>query len=152
MNRKGSQTRIRQRSTMLIWISSAMPVDVSYDPIKVGCGRSTSEVTAVIQRSVAEIMKLAICRVQKALPKDCLLILAAGNLVLFEVPEGRLEEVSALICKTMEKRPPGFSVKLSVEIRSGKTWANCDPNRIIIKERRRAPGPRLPRIKYRLVD
>jgi DNA polymerase I-like protein with 3'-5' exonuclease and polymerase domains len=103
---------------------------------------------------MAEIMKLAICRVLKALPKDCRLILAAGNLVLFEVPEGQLKEVSALICKTMEQRPPSFSVKLSVEIRSGKTWAECNPNPYLVpdRRRRRSPGPRTPRIAYRIVD
>jgi DNA polymerase I-like protein with 3'-5' exonuclease and polymerase domains len=61
-------------------------------------------------------MKLAICRCKKALPEDCRLLLAAGNHVLFEVPEGRLEEVSALISSTIEKRPPNLSVMLNVEI------------------------------------
>ena len=113
------------------------------------CGRSAS---AVIPISMAEIMTLASCRVLKVLPEDCRLILAGGNSILLEVPEDRISKLVALVRTTIEQRPPGLTMRLNVEVRSGKTWSDCDPNRIVIKGHRRAPRPKLPRILCRYSD
>ena len=81
-------------------------------------------VNTVIQGSAADIMKLAMLRIDKALQThspDTKLLLQIHDELVFEVPEGELEKVHSLVKEAMEG-----AVKLSLPLRAsletGKSW------------------------------
>ncbi len=45
--------------------------------------------------------------------------------LLCEVPPALVEETSQIIVAAMEAVPTGFTVPLKVEIKTGRTWAEC---------------------------
>ena len=81
-------------------------------------------VNTVIQGSAADIMKLAMLRIDKALKEHApstKLLLQIHDELVFEVPEGEVEKVRALVKEAMEG-----AVKLSLPLRTsieiGKSW------------------------------
>ena len=42
-----------------------------------------------------------------------------------EVPEGLVEETRQIVVEAMESTPAGFNVPLKVEVKTGRTWADC---------------------------
>jgi DNA polymerase-1 len=82
-------------------------------------------VNTVIQGTAADINKLAIARLHRALPSDCPMLLTVHDSVLLEVPSRRAEEIAAMVRDVMEIQPPGFSVPIKAEVRSGRTWREC---------------------------
>ena len=79
----------------------------------------------IIQGTAADLMKLALIRLHDALPDDVQMLLPVHDSVLLEVPEGLVEETRRIVSTAMESRPHGFSVPLKVEVKTGRTWAEC---------------------------
>ena len=44
---------------------------------------------------------------------------------LLEVPSTIIEETRQIVVEAMEAAPAGFSVPLKVEVKAGRTWADC---------------------------
>jgi DNA polymerase-1 len=82
-------------------------------------------VNTKIQGTAADINKLALIRLHRALPPDCRLLLTVHDSVLVEAPEPRAAEVAAHLQKVMEEPPPGFDVPIKVKARWGATWKEC---------------------------
>ena len=81
-------------------------------------------VNTVIQGSAADIMKLAMLRIDKALgvsSPDTKLLLQIHDELVFEVPEGELEKVHALVKEAMEGAVE-LSLPLRASIETGKSW------------------------------
>ena len=79
---------------------------------------------STIQGSAADIIKLAMLRVDKMLREKKLssrLILQVHDEVILEVPEGELEEVKALVLEAMSGAYE-FPVRLDSSMSVGKTW------------------------------
>jgi DNA polymerase I len=82
-------------------------------------------VSSVIQGTEADIFKMALARLSSELPRDCRLLLPIHDAVLVEVPRKRIEEAAKIVRSVMESPPPGFSVRLAVDVRCGASWGTC---------------------------
>lgn len=83
-------------------------------------------VNTVIQGSAADIMKLAMLRIDKALranSPDTKMLLQIHDELVFEVPEGELEKVRSLVKEAMEGAVK-LSLPLRASIETGKSWGD----------------------------
>jgi hypothetical protein len=53
------------------------------------------------------------------------MLLPVHDSVLLELPEGLVEETRRIVVEAMESVPAGFAVPLRVEVKAGKSWAEC---------------------------
>lgn len=91
--------------------------------------RSAAERAAInmpIQGTEADLMKLAMIRVDEALRElpsgDCKQLLQIHDSILVECPEDMAERVAKLLTMVMEGVYPDLPVKLTVETTIGDTW------------------------------
>ena len=82
-------------------------------------------VNTVVQGSGADLMKLALVRLNDGLPDGVRMLLPVHDSVLLEVPEGLVEETQQIVAEVMETLPAGFSVPLRVGVKAGRIWADC---------------------------
>jgi DNA polymerase-1 len=93
--------------------------------------RSFAERTALntpLQGTAADIIKLAMLRVEKALQpygQGAQMLLQVHDELVFEVEEGALSQVSVLVRQEMEEAFP-LMVPLTVELKYGLNWAEMD--------------------------
>ena len=93
--------------------------------------RGFAERTAVntpLQGTAADLIKLAMIRIDRILAERSLaarMTLQVHDELVFEVPEGELEVVSALVKEQMERVHP-LSVPLLVEMGVGKNWRDLE--------------------------
>ncbi len=97
---------------------------------KNGGARATAERMAIntpVQGSAADIIKLAMLRVHRALSDSACrtrMLLQVHDELLFEVPEEEIEEVTALVREAMEGAYP-LRVPLKTEVHSGRDWSEA---------------------------
>jgi DNA polymerase-1 len=95
-----------------------------------GAARQFAERTAVntpIQGSAADLIKMAMLRVESRLRRDAIespMVLQVHDELVFEVPRERLEAVSRVVREEMEGVMT-LRVPLRVDVRSGATWAEA---------------------------
>jgi DNA polymerase-1 len=80
-----------------------------------------------IQGTAADIIKLAMLRVDNVLTQECLsarLVLQVHDELIVECPEAEAETVQALLTREMEGVAQ-LSVPLTAEAKVGKTWADA---------------------------
>lgn len=77
-----------------------------------------------IQGTEADLMKRAMIRIDKALPKNANLVLQIHDSVVVECDDSQVEEVSKTIKETMENVAPELPIKLAVEVTTGKKWGD----------------------------
>jgi DNA polymerase I-like protein with 3'-5' exonuclease and polymerase domains len=53
------------------------------------------------------------------------MLLPVHDSVLLEVPKGLVEETGQVVTTAMEAVSARFTVPMKVEIRTGRTWADC---------------------------
>jgi DNA polymerase-1 len=75
-----------------------------------------------IQGTEADLMKMAMIKVEQTLPKDCQQLLQIHDSILVECPVKKAKHVSDLLKDTMENIYPDLGVRLAVEIHIGKNW------------------------------
>ena len=75
-----------------------------------------------IQGTEADLMKRAMIRVDKLLPKGAELVLQVHDSLIVECEEGQAKEVQEILQETMENVTPELKIKLGVEVTVGKTW------------------------------
>jgi DNA polymerase-1 len=100
---------------------------------KIPAQRSGSEraaINAPLQGTAADIMKIAMAKMTEALTQAKLsarMLLQVHDELIFEVPDGELEETSALVKQVMEQAYHIMGVEISVpleaEAGSGESWA-----------------------------
>lgn len=81
-------------------------------------------INAPIQGTAADIMKIAMIQVSKALPEAGLkgqMLLQVHDEIVIECPKQELQETAKLVQKVMGEAYP-LSIPLSTEARSGATW------------------------------
>jgi len=80
-----------------------------------------------IQGTAADIIKLAMLRVDEALRREGLeakLVLQVHDELIVECPEQEADRVRALLACEMEGVAK-LAVQLTAEAKTGKTWAEC---------------------------
>lgn len=80
-----------------------------------------------IQGTAADLIKLAMLRVEKALAEAGLaakLILQVHDELIIEAPEAEAEEAAAILRREMEGAV-SLAVPLTVEVSTGRTWYDC---------------------------
>jgi DNA polymerase-1 len=53
------------------------------------------------------------------------MLLPVHDSILLEAPAARVEETRRIVAEAMEAVPAGFVVPLRVEVKTGRTWADC---------------------------
>ena len=89
-------------------------------------------VNTIIQGTAADINKMALSRLYKALPDDCHMLLTVHDSVLLEVPKQQVKKVVPLIRRVMEEQPPKFTVPIVVDIKAGQSWGACKRSKAIV--------------------
>jgi len=74
-----------------------------------------------LQGTAADIMKLAMIKVQDQLDDDCKLLLQIHDSILLECPKGKAEKLGKMVKETMESAYK-LPVKLKVDISHGQNW------------------------------
>jgi DNA polymerase-1 len=82
-------------------------------------------VNTIIQGTAADLLKLALVRLHDTLPDGVRMLLPVHDSVLLEMPVTLAEETRKIVRDAMETAPAGFAVPLNVEIKTGRTWAEC---------------------------
>ena len=83
-------------------------------------------VNMIIQGTAAELLKLALIRLDNELPGEVQMLLPVHDSVLLSVPKTLVNATRTIVCEVMQTPPAGFSVPLlRVEITTGQTWADC---------------------------
>ncbi len=92
-------------------------------------GAERAAINAPIQGTAADIIKRAMARMAPALEAEGLgrvrMLMQVHDELVFEVPEGAVEEASAVVRRVMERAAEpaiALSVPLGVEIGSGRNW------------------------------
>lgn len=76
-----------------------------------------------IQGTEADLMKMAMIRLDERLDPDCQMIIQVHDSILVECPADKAEATGRLMRETMESIWPDLGVKLLVEVKSGPSWA-----------------------------
>lgn len=84
-------------------------------------------INSKIQGTAADIMKIAMIRVHKALTEhDAKILLQVHDELLLEVREDQVEEISSIVKKEMEKEIEEFEIPLKVDLKAGKNWGEME--------------------------
>ena len=75
-----------------------------------------------IQGTEAVLMKRAMIKVDKALPKGAELIMQVHDSLIVEADEAIADEVAKILKSEMGKVAPELNIKLAVEVSIGKNW------------------------------
>ena len=75
-----------------------------------------------IQGTEADLMKRAMIRVNQMLPEGAKLVMQVHDSLIVECGEGLQEQVAEILKTEMEKVAPELSVKLAVDVTTGKNW------------------------------
>ncbi len=75
-----------------------------------------------IQGTEADLMKRAMIKVDKMLPKGAKMICQVHDSLIIECDEGMEEEIDELLRREMEEVAPELAVKLKVDVTCGKNW------------------------------
>jgi DNA polymerase-1 len=86
-------------------------------------------INAPIQSTAADIMKIAMIRVDEELRRRKLatrMLLQVHDELIFEVPHAEVAEVVGLVCEQMEGAYPDLRVPLKVDIEQGPNWEEME--------------------------
>ncbi|MDR3298240.1 MAG: DNA polymerase I [Candidatus Nomurabacteria bacterium] len=75
-----------------------------------------------IQGTEADLMKLAMIKLDQVLPADADLLLQVHDSLIVECDESQKEEVAKILRETMEQIAPVLPVKLAVDVQIGHDW------------------------------
>jgi len=82
-------------------------------------------VNTIVQGTAADLLKMALIRLHDRLPEEVRMLLPVHDSLLCEVPQALVEETREIVKNAMESTPTGFRVPLKVDIKTGRTWADC---------------------------
>ena len=75
-----------------------------------------------IQGTEADLMKRAMINVDKALPKNAVMVLQVHDSLIIECDKEDAESVAEILKREMESVAPELSIKLAVEVTIGQNW------------------------------
>jgi DNA polymerase I-like protein with 3'-5' exonuclease and polymerase domains len=96
----------------------------SRDPAAVATAQRQA-VNTIVQGTAADLMKLALIRLHQALPPEVRLLMTAHDSVLLELPERLVAQTRDIVLSAMQSPPPNFGVPVHVDVKTGRTRADC---------------------------
>jgi len=87
-------------------------------------------VNTIVQGTAADLLKMALIRLNDRLPDDVRMLLPVHDSVQLELPAELVEETRQIVRDAMETSPAGFTVPLKVEIKTGGTWVACKETKL----------------------
>ncbi|MCP9465416.1 MAG: DNA polymerase I [Nitrospira sp.] len=131
MDRNIAEAREKGYTTTILGRRRPIPELQSHDPIQRGLGERMA-VNSPIQGSAADLIKVAMINVHRALHRDLphvKMILQVHDELIFEVPDHHLDEAKQLVKREMEAvgQQLGLSVPLKVDLGVGKNWRAAHP-------------------------
>jgi DNA polymerase-1 len=114
--------------TTLLGRRRSIPELTARNPALRGAGERMA-INMPIQGTAADIMKIAMIRVADRLRADgspARMLLQVHDELLFEVPEGEVEQLAATVRETMEGAVP-LDVPLTVDVKVGPDWESMTP-------------------------
>ena len=88
--------------------------------VRMGAERAAQNMP--IQGTEADLMKLAMIRLDKELPKEAEMIMQVHDSIMVETTPEKAEEVKEIMKRVMEGVAPEFKVRLMVDVKEGKNW------------------------------
>jgi DNA polymerase-1 len=82
-------------------------------------------VNTIIQGTAADLIKMALVRLNLALAPEVRLLMTVHDSVLLEVPEQLIDQTRQQVIEVMQTLPPGFTVPIVADVGTGRTWAEC---------------------------
>jgi len=131
MDRNIAEGREKGYTTTILGRRRPIPELQSGDPAQRGFGERMA-VNSPIQGSAADLIKVAMINVHKALHADLphvKMILQVHDELIFEVPDHDLDEAKRLVKHEMEAvgKQLGLSVPLKVDLGVGRNWRTAHP-------------------------
>ena len=131
MDRNIAEGKEKGYTTTILGRRRPIPELQSGDPVQRGFGERMA-VNSPIQGSAADLIKVAMINVHKALHADLphvKMILQVHDELIFEVPDHDLDEAKRLVKHEMEAvgKQLGLSVPLKVDLGVGKNWRVAHP-------------------------
>jgi DNA polymerase-1 len=131
LDRTIEQARERGYTTTILGRRRPIPELSSTDPVQRGFGERMA-VNSPIQGSAADLIKLAMIHMHRRLRDELPLtkmILQVHDELVFETPEGEVEEAKQLVRSEMEATGEklGLSVPLKVDVGVGSNWRAAHP-------------------------
>jgi DNA polymerase-1 len=131
MDRNIAEGREKGYTTTILGRRRPIPELQSNDPTQRGFGERMA-VNSPIQGSAADLIKVAMINVHRALHRDLphvKMILQVHDELIFEVPDHDLDEAKRLVKHEMEAvgQQLGLSVPLKVDLGVGKNWRAAHP-------------------------
>ena len=97
--------------------------DVKSANFMVRTGAERAAQNMPIQGTEADLMKLAMIRLDERLPAGAEMIMQVHDSVMVECEEEQAKEVAEIMKEVMENVAPELGVKLSVDTKIGKRWS-----------------------------
>jgi len=131
MDKNIAEGKEKGYTTTILGRRRPIPELQSGDPAQRGFGERMA-VNSPIQGSAADLIKVAMINVHKALHEELphtKMILQVHDELIFEVPEKEIEEAKKLVRREMEGvgKQLGLSVPLKVDLGVGKNWRVAHP-------------------------
>ncbi|MBQ8996815.1 DNA polymerase I [Candidatus Saccharibacteria bacterium] len=105
------------------WFGRRRPTpDVKSANFVVRTGAERAAQNMPIQGTEADLMKLAMIRLNEKLPEGAEMIMQVHDSIMVECEPGQAEEVGQIMREVMEGVAPELGVKLAVDVKTGKNW------------------------------
>jgi DNA polymerase I len=75
-----------------------------------------------MQGTEADLMKMAMIKIDKELPEDCFQLLQIHDSILVECPSDKSNQIAGILKDSMENIYPNLGVRLAVEVHTGSNW------------------------------
>jgi len=98
--------------------------DITSSNFMVRAGAERAAANMPIQGTEADLMKLAMIRVDEKLGDLGNQVLQIHDSILIECPAENAEKVATILKTTMEEIAPDLAISLRVDVSSGKTWGD----------------------------
>jgi len=121
---KSYLTQARTEGFVETWFGRRRPTpDVKSANFIVRTGAERAAQNMPIQGTEADLMKLAMVRLDKKLPAGAEMIMQVHDSVMVECDETMAEKVAEMMKEVMEGVAPELGVKLLVDVKQGERWS-----------------------------
>jgi DNA polymerase-1 len=98
--------------------------DIKSSNFIVRAGAERAAMNMPIQGTEADLMKLAMIKVDEILPDGAKQLLQIHDSIMIECDENQAQEIEKILVDSMENIYKELPVKLKVDVKSGKTWGD----------------------------
>ena len=96
--------------------------DVQSSSIRLRAAALRQAINMPIQGTEADLMKMAMIKLESQLDEDCRQIMQVHDSIILECPDKKVEQVSILTKEVLENIYPDLGIKLKVDVAVGQSW------------------------------